>query len=476
MKTYIFVDLYHIQMYYNRKCNMLYTNIFKNPSNQSQPLIFEILYNNEDEIHARGAKIMCYINEELTHAKRIREHKSCAFAQQYIRVAFKEWLKQRNPAWGTGTLNMFCSDAFYLYNNDRGITFEEALKDEDGLERAYYLIEKHYTAFPRRTGTAATTAKEYADKLRLFKQFLSDKYPELLSTNGKPALTVPQTVVDVLATDYVGGFRFDTTAIRLLSNKSGIEVDDNLQAVLRRQMFSRGDDVYFLLDAIADDDIRHQIITTADQLLDEYDCFELSELYSQYADKLNHKIIRDVDDFEKFYVFINTRNIRCVAAPYIGNRISRLSNGNVWSTFNEIAVKIVSMIHDEYGGTISEDDLHSHFCAFSTDLLAKIIKNSAGELVRSEINGIIVYQTLDALGLTDDFSNTLYNTLERLDGLSIAPTIEALHTALSLAMGVNFNAEFNIPDNATYQRLIAAYYKAEPHREWKGGIFLEVSA
>lgn len=402
--------------------------------------------------------------------------KSSVFAQQYIRTAFRDWLMQKNPSWGNSTLNMLCSDALYLYNNERGITLTNALTDDDGLEKVYDLLEQHFTAFPRQTGTAATAAKGYTDALRLFKEFLAEKFPELLHGNGSPVLTVPQEILDVLSTEYTNGFRFDTTALRLLSNKSGIEVDNALQSALKRQMFSRGDNIYFLLEVIADEDTQKEIVNIADKLLDEYGCFEISELYVLYEDRLNRKYISNADDFEKFYEFINTGNVRCVVAPNIGNRIARFSNGNVWNMFNEIAAKIVAFVQDEYGGTVSEEDLHSRFYAFSSDLLAKIIKNAAEELVRTEINGIIVYQTLDALGLTDEFSNTLQSVLVRLDDIGIAPSVEALHTALSLAMDVNFNAEFNIPDKATYQRLIAAYYKAEPPREWKGGVFLEVSS
>lgn len=423
------------------------------------------LESHEKSKSEEGAEAVYYINE-----------KSSVFAQQHIRTAFRDWLIQKNPSWGNSTLNMLCSDALYLYNNERGITLTSALIDADGLEKAYDVLEQHFTAFPRQTGTAATAAKGYTDTLKLFREFLTEKFPELLHGVGSPVLTVPQEILDVLSAEYTNGFRFDSTALRLLSNKSGIELDDALQVVLRRQMFSRGDDIYFLLDSIADEITRNDIINIADQFLDEYGCFEISELYTLYEYRLNHNIICNTVDFERFYEFINTRNIRCVAAPYIGNRVARFSNGNVWNTFNEIAAKIVAVTHDEYGGTISEDDLHSRFCAFSVDLLTKIIKNAAGELVRTEINGIIIYQTLDALGLTDNFSDILHSTLERLDDLGIAPSVEALHTALSLKIGVNFNIEYNIPDKSTYQRLITANYKAKPPREWKCGIFTEVSS
>jgi hypothetical protein len=275
-----------------------------------------------------------------------------------------------------------------------------------------------------------------------------------------------------LSEDNAGGFRFDTTALRLLSNKAGIEIDDNMRFALKQQMYHRNDDVYFLLDVVADTETREEIVVFADALLNEYGCFEIAELYAMYTDKLNPKCIDDADDFERFYECIGTRDVRCVKAPQIGNRIARYSNGNVWETFGTIAQRIITVTNDEFGGVISEDDLHKKFCAFSEDLLAKIIRNCIGdELLRVEINGIICYQTLDTLGLPDNFSDILSDMLYRIDDLGLTPNEEVLHTALSLALGVNFKEEYNIPDQATYRRLVDIYYKANSPREWKSGVF-----
>ncbi|MDR2343910.1 MAG: hypothetical protein LBD86_05200 [Spirochaetaceae bacterium] len=298
----------------------------------------------------------------------------------------------------------------------------------------------------------------------------------LLNFSDSSGVTVLQPVIAILSEDYSGGFRFDSTALRLLSNKAGIEIGKNTQSALKQQMFRRGDDVYFPLDLVADAETREDIIEFANALLDEYGCFEMPELYTRYADKLKPKCIRGAEDFETFYAFLGTRDVHCVTAPYIGNRIARRSHGNVWEMFGRIAQKIIAVINDESGGVISEEDLHKRFRAFSAGLLAKIIRNCARDkLLRVEINGIICYQTLDALGLPDDFSDTLSDTLCRLDDLELVPNEEALHTALSLALGVNFKSEYNIPDQAAYRRLIDVYYKAKPPREWKQGVFRETA-
>jgi len=132
--------------------------------------------------------------------------------------------------------------------------------------------------------------------------------------------------------------------------------------------------------------------------------------------------------------------------------------------------------NDEFGGVISEDDLHVKFRAFSTDLLTKIIKRCAEDrLVHTEINDVVCYQTLEALGLPENFSDMLAVTLERIDELNLTPNEEILHTVLSLALGVNFKEEYNLPTQKIYRRLIAVYYKGEPLRQWHRGVFREVT-
>ena len=285
-----------------------------------------------------------------------------------------------------------------------------------------------------------------------------------------------RSAIDILSKDYTAGFRFEATALRLLSENAGGEIDEDMQSRLKQQMFRRRDDVYFMFDSVADAELRMDIADFADAMLDEYGCFEVAELYSLYAGRLNTKCIGSADDFEKFYECIGNRDVRSVVAPGIGNRITRCRGGNVLKSFDAIARKIIILANDEFGGVVREDDLRKKLRAFSADLLAKIIRSCAGgELLRVEHNGIVCYQTFDALGLPDDFSDTLSDVLSHLDNLGLTPTEEVLHTALSLALGVNFKAKCNISDQATFQRIVGVYYKASPPREWKKGIFADNS-
>lgn len=404
---------------------------------------------------------------------------SARFAQQTVRDAFRAWLTTQNPEWSGGTVTTRYSDAYYLYNNRCGITLEEALTADDGLQRAYDAIERFYTENPTQTNNPSGSARGYLRSLRMLKEFLDENYPQLLNADTAvvSSPSVPEAVVEVLKKNYASGFRFDTTYINLLSNASCAEVDARIQAALKRIMFRRDDGIYFLLDIVADATTRKSIIDFADSCLEKYGCFEIPEFYKLYEEKVNPNCIRNADDFESFYEQIGKGGVRCVQAPYIGNRIARYSNGAVWSTFTEVAAKIVSVITDEYYGSCNEDDLHTKFCAFSTDLLGKMIKQfAAKELIRVEINESVCYQTFDALGLPENFSEILAEALEQLSDIGLDPTQDALHTTLSLKLGVNFMAEYNLPDRDTYRRLIAAFYKTEPRREWKANIFGEVTS
>lgn len=403
---------------------------------------------------------------------------SARFAQQTVRDAFRDWLTMCNSEWSSGTVAMHYSDAYYLYNNKRGITLEVALTADEGLQKAYDAIERFYIDNPTQTNNPSVSARGYIRSLRMLKEFLDEKYPALLSSNSvsSSVASIPNAVIDVLNKNYASGFRFDTTYINLLSSASGIEVDGRMQSALKRIMFRRDDGIYFLIDIVADDATREDVIGCADTYLQKYGCFEIPEFYKLYQDKVNPNCIRNAEDFENFYEQIGKSGVRCVQAPNVGNRIARYSNGSVWSTFKEVAVKIVSFITEEYYGSCNEDDLHTQFCAFSTELLGKIIKQcAADELIRVEINDSVCYQTFDALGLPDNFSEVLVEALERLSDIGLDPQQDILHTTLSLKLGVNVRAEYNLPDWDTYRRLIAAFYKVEPRREWKSNIFGEVT-
>ena len=283
---------------------------------------------------------------------------------------------------------------------------------------------------------------------------------------------VLNSVMKALALDYPNGFIFDTTTVRLLTDKAGVSIDENLQSILKQTMFRRNDNLYFLVDTVADLETREKIVDTADNLLADYGCFEISELYSLFADNLNSRCINGLDNFVMFYEFINKSDVRCVTSH--GTRIARVQENNFRNLFLNIAVRITTIVHEEFGGVVSEDDLQAKIPAFSTRLLEQIIKEATEELVKTEINGIICYQTLDALGLSDGFSIVLSEVLTMVDDIGLTPSEEVIHTALSLNMGVNFKAEYNIPDDKTYRRLIATYYRDTPRRKWKRGIFAEV--
>ena len=407
------------------------------------------------------------------------EYDFAQFARQPVRDAFRSWLTEHNPEWSNATVSMHYSDAYFLFNNECGITLEEALTAEDGLQRAYDAIERHFINNPTQVNNPSGSARGYLRSLRMLKEFLDEKFPELMNNDSIPAaseMIIPDSLIGVLSQNYASGFRFDTTALLLLGAASGVEIDEHMQVALKRKMFHRDDDIYFLLDTVADAATRNDIVESADAYLQEYGCFEISEFYKLYEDRVNPKSIGSAVDFESFYKQICNSGVRCVAAPQIGTRIARFSNGNVWGTFKEVSAKIVAAITDEFYGSINEEDLHSKFCAFSSDLLAKIIKYCAAEeLVRVEINDSICYQTFEALGLPENFSDVLSETLEKLEDIGLEPSQDVLHTAISLDLGVNFLSEFNLPDWDTYRRLITVFYKAKPRREWKRNIFGEVT-
>ncbi len=287
--------------------------------------------------------------------------------------------------------------------------------------------------------------------------------------------SIPAVIFDALNRTYAGGFRFDSTAITLLSSAAGIPIDEELKAELKCSMFGRKDALYFLPDQIASKKTQAALSATTDEYLNKYGCFEINEVYRQFQNLLNTSCIKTTEDFEDYYIWAFNRNVRCVTAPQVGNRIARYNDGNVWASFNKVGKEIIAFINEQHYGSCTEDELHEEFSAFSKELLEKIVRSCAsGELVRVIINDTVCYQSYMALGIPDDFSKVLSAVLARLEEIGLPATQETLHTALSLELGVNISSEFGLPDWDSFRRLITAYDKGAPCREWKKGTFVEV--
>ena len=140
---------------------------------------------------------------------------------------------------------------------------------------------------------------------------------------------------------------------------------------------------------------------------------------------------------------------------------------------NRLITELTKVINDDFFGTINEFELRERLPSLSIDLLDKLIKDFSDEIVRTSINDIICYQTIDALGLPNDFSDRINETLELLDSIDLNPTIEVLHTALSINLSRNFKKEYNIPDDKTFKKIIEKHYNLSPTRSWIKGSFLE---
>lgn len=280
-------------------------------------------------------------------------------------------------------------------------------------------------------------------------------------------------IIKVIKNDYANGFVFSSTSLRLLSEKAGCEVTEKMQEQMKRLLFERNDEVYYIIDVIATKSERDALVSRAKYALEKIGYYEINELYEANRNSLNNGIIRDLADFEDFYSFLDGENVRCVKKH--GFRIARLRDKSIDELFGAAADKAYEIAHNEYGGVITIDDLLDAFPLCSTQLIDYILKTYSEMFVRTEINDVMCFQTIDALGLTEDFSQQLVETLDHMGALEIPPSDSILHAILSTKMNVNFKKEYGIPDDKVFRRLISLYYKASPSREWKAGLFTEVT-
>ena len=269
---------------------------------------------------------------------------------------------------------------------------------------------------------------------------------------------------------YPRGFVFDTTSVRLLSEATGFFIDRDIEKKLKQTMFKKTSGIFFLLSQATDKETRSEINKKAIDFLEKFNCFELSILYDKYIDRLNINCISSLDDFEAFFKAIFANEISITSPLRI--KIVRLNH----SVTNDILLlditkKLLSFFQNESVGAIQEDELQNYFPNISTTTINILLSKFSENIIKTEINGIVCYQTFDTIGLPDDFSDMLCETLSLLDDLKLTPTVETIHTAISLRLSTNFSDEYNIRGNGILKKIISYYYKNIVIREWIGGEF-----
>ena len=274
-------------------------------------------------------------------------------------------------------------------------------------------------------------------------------------------------IIDTLANKFRNGFTFTDNALRLLAEESGIEVSRKLQEELKKKMIKREDDTWYLIEQIASVEVLEAIAHEASVALEECRFFEVEMLLSEKREYISESIIRNADDFEILLFAIIRKDIRSIRTAT--KHIIKLYGSAKEELYSDLANRIVGLIHNEYGGVAGEDDIALAFPLISAELIQYIIKEYAEDLVRIEINDTVCYQTLDALGLPDDFSQTLEHVLTEFDELGIEPSSENIHTVLAIYTRINIRRDFGLTDDKTFRRLVSIYDTSNNHRKWKAG-------
>lgn len=281
---------------------------------------------------------------------------------------------------------------------------------------------------------------------------------------------IPLPLRNAIKMSYTTGMRFDDTVLSLLSNQSGLQITDAMCDILRKKMFKRNDGLYFLPEQITDKKGIQTIKEETLSFLETYKLCEVSKLYEIISLDASIATIRDDEDYADFLEFLLTDSIR-VGKAYTF-KIVRPTGISINDATEYLTNKLLTTITENV--CMTEDDLLITCPIVSGQFLKKLLEKNTDEVVTTTINDFLCYQTIEAMGLDESFSETLDSVLEKANELELPPTLEVLHILLSVEIGQNFRNTYGIPDDKTFRRIIAMYYRGEKAREWKAGNFMEV--
>lgn len=294
----------------------------------------------------------------------------------------------------------------------------------------------------------------------------------LLSHEELKGKDVRSALRTAIIENYHVGLRFDDTVLRLLSEETGIQISNTVVESLRNEMFKRTDELFFLPEMIAPKSVIADIKSTLLEKLHRYALCEVAVLYETFQLEAGTVCLRNVEDYADFLEYLLPGSVR-VGTVY-GTRMIR----NVGVTVNEATSKLTKQLVEAVkgGGCVTEEDLLLSFPVVSSAFLKKMLEKNTDEVVVTTINDILCYQTIEAMGFDESFSEMLNAVIDKTSELALAPTLETIHVLLSVEIGQNFREAYGIPDDKTFRRIISMYYSSEKVRTWKAGIFMEEQA
>ncbi|HJD22786.1 MAG TPA: winged helix-turn-helix domain-containing protein, partial [Firmicutes bacterium] len=227
--------------------------------------------------------------------------------------------------------------------------------------------------------------------------------PESVRDKEEPLL---DQLLNRIRADYPNGFYFSSTALRLLSSKTGVTVDGALQEALRRRMIPRADGVWLLPDRLAKPENQARLRETAARWIREYGFFQADALLAFAAPELE-----DVDlgpgGRETFLACLleqgeETADLRAVTFLYQYRLMLRKETplAPVLSAFAGGALRDAIA---ESSGMPTQAALLRRLPLINAPLLKALVRTYLPGILCSESDGVVFFQSEDALGLPADF-------------------------------------------------------------------------
>lgn len=281
--------------------------------------------------------------------------------------------------------------------------------------------------------------------------------------------SIPYQVRNAILSNYCSGLRFDDTVLRLLGEQAHTKLDDTIVRALQEQMFKRADGLYFITEMVADDVTLATMKADVLNKLHQHGLCEIDALYSSYSMNGSSTCIRNSTDYGDFLRYLMPNSVR--VANVFGTKVLKPVGVTTNEAVSTLSEKLVATIKMQ--GCITDDDLLMAHPVITGTFLKKVLEKGTDEIIPTVINDILCYQTIEAMGFDESFSEMLTVILKKARELNLEPTQETLHVLLSVEICQNFIEAYGIPDDKTFRRVISMYYTGETPRSWKAGRFME---
>ena len=287
------------------------------------------------------------------------------------------------------------------------------------------------------------------------------------ASDAKKDLEFYSALKETILRECPNGTLLNNSAVAILSQSLGRNVEDWEMSRLRQNMFERCDELWFFPEMIISCEGLERMRARAKELLDGEGVFALEALYNEFAAEIRN--LPTSRDFKKFF----NRYI----AEFAGGSVRGHEGWRVCFRLDMsdeagrgLIAEQIRMILEEAGDAVMVDDIAARRSHLSHGVVTQAVEDWLDDVVLFKVDGVEYVKLIKSYYLPDDFAENVLAFVKATETANGVVSIVLLESELDRCYGDGFRINYGLEDEDVFKQVISKSFIGDDHA-WNKDMF-----